>query len=113
MQGANEELMKKIKKLQFTASHTTHSAVKERVKTKNYQLVIENLKLSQLNAAYLVKINELENNRRQRHVEIKKQVNENESTEVLRYINRISYLELKLKNAEEKQAEMNQIIENF
>jgi len=34
---------------------------------------------------------------------VKKEIHENENTEILRYHNRISYLEMKLKNSEDKE----------
>ena len=50
------------------------------------------MKLAQLNAAYLSKIDDIENNKEENEVEVKKEVQESESTEVLRHLNRISYL---------------------
>lgn len=67
---------------------------------------MENIKLAQLNAAYLSKISDLEENKKEKFVEVKKEVHETENTEILRFHNRISYLEMKLKNSEEKEAEL-------
>lgn len=46
-----------------------NSILKARSKTKNYELVMENLKLTQLNAVYLSTIRELESNQKEKQVE--------------------------------------------
>lgn len=53
---------------------------------------MENLKLTQLNTVYLNKIRELESYHREKRVETHLDVHENEGTEILRHLNRISYL---------------------
>ena len=106
-------MAKKIKKVETVSSQFNLSNCRERAQSKNYELVIENVKLAQLNAAYLSKIADLESNREEEEVEVKKEVQESESTEVLRHLNRISYLEMKLKNSDDKEAGLNGEIQNL
>ena len=54
-----EECRKKIKKIEAISAQFNLPGSKERANSKNYELVIENVKLAQLNSAYLTKINEL------------------------------------------------------
>ena len=59
-EAKREDLIKKNKKLEAIFSQNCSFESKERKKSNNYELVMENVKLGQLNSAYLSKINDLE-----------------------------------------------------
>lgn len=60
----NDELIKKNRKFETNSSNNSRSITKNTVKANDFQLLMENIKLSQLNSAYLTKINDLEENKK-------------------------------------------------
>jgi hypothetical protein len=59
LQEANDELMKKNRKYESNNSNNSRSITKNPAKGGDFHLLMENIKLSQLNSAYLSKISDL------------------------------------------------------
>lgn len=53
-----------MRKLECGTANHSRSSTKNPVKTNEYELVMENVKLAQLNAAYLCKISDMESGKR-------------------------------------------------
>jgi len=61
-----------MRKLECGTANHSRSSTKNPVKTNEYELVMENVKLAQLNAAYLCKISDMESGKKVKQIEIKK-----------------------------------------